>query len=110
MRKTLFILSVLSTFILMASFVEAMDKSEVDSKIKKIESYLEKPGGPGSNGKIMFSLLLESILQAAPETGCRQLFQNGPGYSKEEPKVDKIDACVKNLLDLAVMIVTPMRR
>lgn len=164
MRKTLFILTVLSILVLIVNFVEPVDKSEVDAKIKKIASYLEKPGGPGSDGKIMFTLLLESILQAAPETGFPPEFTENMKKAKEisdstslfDPNgvvylhkayrlinsgrdfqmpdsiseiqdavnygkmvlatarknltVDKIDDCVRNLLEIAVMIVTPKYR
>jgi hypothetical protein len=163
-RKTLFILTVLSILVLIVNFVEPVDKSEVDAKIKKIASYLEKPGGPGSDGKIMFTLLLESILQAAPETGFPPEFTENMKKAKEisdstslfDPNgvvylhkayrlinsgrdfqmpdsiseiqdavnygkmvlatarknltVDKIDDCVRNLLEIAVMIVTPKYR
>lgn len=69
MRKTVIILTVISIFVLISNCVEATDKAEVDAKIKEVASYLDKPGGPGSDGKIMFTLLLEAILQVAPETG-----------------------------------------
>jgi len=164
MRKILFILLVLSIFILIDNFVLGMNKNEVDAKIKKIVSYLEKPGGPGSDGKIMFTLLLESIIQAAPETGFPPEFienmekakeisdstslfdpdgtvylhkayrlinsgrdfqmpdsisdiQDAVNYCKmllatarKNLEVEKFDECVKNLLDVAVMIVTPMHK
>ncbi|MDH5384225.1 MAG: hypothetical protein OEY18_05905, partial [Candidatus Aminicenantes bacterium] len=68
MRKTVIILTIISIIVLISNFVEAADKAEVDAKIKKVASYLDKPEGPGADGKIMFTLLLEAILQAAPET------------------------------------------
>lgn len=140
------------------------DLSEVDGKIKKVISYLETPGGPGSNGKIMFTLLLESILDAAPHTSYPPEFianmekakdiadttslldpdgidclrktyrlindgkdhqmpdsiseiQDAVDYAKieltsarKDIKAGKIDSCVKRLLDIAVMIVTPMHK
>ncbi|NIO48214.1 MAG: hypothetical protein GTN73_02065 [Candidatus Aminicenantes bacterium] len=69
MRKTVIILAVISIFVFISNCVESTDKAEVDAKIKEVASYLDKPGGPGSDGKIMFTLLLEAILQVAPETG-----------------------------------------
>jgi len=69
MRKTVFILTLISIFVFMSGFAEALDKADVEAKIKQIASYLDRPGGPGSDGKIMFTLLLEAILQVAPQTG-----------------------------------------
>jgi hypothetical protein len=69
MRKTVFIFALVFFFVLLSVFAEAMDQADVQAKIKQIASYLEKPGGPGADGKIMFTLLLEAILQVAPDTG-----------------------------------------
>jgi len=164
MRKTVFILAILSIFILMSVLTGATDLSEVDAKIKKIISYLDTPGGPGSNGKIMFTLLLESILDTAPDTSYPPEFianmekakdiadttslfnpdgidylhkayrlindgkdhqmpdsiseiQDAVDYAKMELasarkdlKAGKIDSCAKRLLEIAVMIVTPMHK
>jgi hypothetical protein len=162
MRKTVFILTILSIFIFMSVLAEATDKAEVNAKIKKIASYLDKPGDPGSDGKIMLTLLLEAILETAPDTGFLPEFtenmekakdisdstslfnpdgavylhkayrlindgkdfqmpssiseiQDAVNYAKMELasarkdlKVGKTDSCVKRLLEIAVMIVTPM--
>ena len=164
MRKTAFILAVLSIFILISVLSGATDLSKVDSKIKKVASYLDTPGGPGSNGKIMFTLLLESILDIAPDTTYPPEFtanmekakeiadttsvfnpdgidylnkayrlindgkdhqmpdsiseiQDAVDYAKMELasarkdlKAGKTDSCVNRLLDIAVMIVTPMHK
>jgi len=164
MRKTIFIFAILSFFIFMSVLAEASDLSEVDAKIEKVASYLDKPDGPGSDGKIMFTLLLEAILEAAPDTSfppeftdnmekakdisdttsffnpdgavylnkAYRLINNGKDHqmpssvskiqdavnyakvelasARKDLKVGKIDSCVKRLLDIAVMIVTPMHR
>ncbi len=68
MRKTIFILAILSIFIIISILVKATEKADVDAKIEKIASYLDQPGGPGSDGKIMFAMLLEAILETAPGT------------------------------------------
>jgi len=82
-RKTLFILSVLSIFIWIVSFVEGTDRSDLVAKIEKIKSCLERPGGPGPDGDMMFTWLLESILQAAPETGFPPEFTENMRRAKE---------------------------
>ena len=164
MRKTVFILALICIFVLMSGFVEATDQTDVDTKIKQVASYLDKPGGPGSDGKIMFALLLEAILQAAPDTGflpefvenmkkakeiadstslfnpdgvvylhkAYRLINSGNNFqmpgsiseiedavnyirmelatARKNLKVGQMDACVKILLNVAVMIVTPMHR
>jgi len=164
MRKTVIILTVISIFVLISNFVEATDKAEVDAKIKKVASYLDKPEGPGADGKIMFTLLLEAILQAAPETGfppeftenmekaknisdskslihpdgvvylhkAYRLVNSGNDFqmpssiseiqdvvnyvkmelatARKNLKVGKTDSCVKKLLEIAVMIVTPLHQ
>lgn len=164
MKKTTFILAVLAVFILAVGSAEAMDKAALEAKIKTIASYLEKPEGPGSEAKTMFTLLIESVLQAAPESGfppeftenmkkAKEIFDSTsifnpdgvvylhkayrlvnagqdfqtPASVKEIPdavnyikmllataiknlKVDKIGDCVRNLLETAVMIVTPKIR
>ena len=69
MKKILSILAILFIFTFMSALADATDLSDVDAKIEKIASYLETPGGPGSDGKIMFTLLLEAILETAPDTG-----------------------------------------
>jgi hypothetical protein len=47
--------------------VEANDLQAVDAGIKRIMSYLDKPGGPGEDGKIMFQMLLDILPQIAVE-------------------------------------------
>ncbi len=164
MKKTLCILAILLIFTFMFALADATDLSEVDAKIEKISSYLETPGGPGSEGKIMFTLLLEAILETVPDTSFPPEFadnmekakdisdttsllnpdgaaylnnayrlindgkdhqmpssvskiQDAVNYAKVELasarkdlKAGKIDSCVKRLLDIAVMIVTPMHK
>jgi hypothetical protein len=164
MRKTVFILTIILIFVLISNFVKAADKAEIDEKIKKVASYLDKPEGPGSDGKIMFTLLLEAILEATPETGFPPLFaesmekakdisdstslfnpdgavylhkayrlvnsgndfqmpssiseiQDAVNYAKmglaearKNLKIGKTGLCVKKLLEIAVMIVTPMHK
>jgi hypothetical protein len=164
MRKTAFILTLIFGFVLMSSLIEGVDQTDVDTKIKQAASYLEKPGGPAEDRKIMVTLLLEAILQAAPDTGfppefvenmkkakeisdstsvlnpdgivylhnAFRLINSGndfemPGSIKEiqdavnyirmelasarkNLKAGKMDACVKILLEAALMIVTPMYR
>ncbi|MFC2165250.1 hypothetical protein ACFLT2_09670 [Acidobacteriota bacterium] len=164
MRKTVFILAILSIFIFMSVLSGATDKDEVAAKIKKIASYLDKPEVSGSDGVIMFTLLLEAILEAAPDTSfppeftenmekandiadttslfnpdgiaylskAYRLINNGKDHqmpdsiseiqdavdyakmeltsARKDLKAGKIDSCVKRLLDIAVMIVTPMHK
>jgi hypothetical protein len=74
MRKTPFIFLVLSIFILMVSIGEGAFASELNAKIMTIKSYMVKPGGLGPDGEVKFTLLLETILQAAPETHYPQEF------------------------------------
>lgn len=148
----------------MSLLAGATDKAKIDKKIKEIVSYLDKPGGPGSDGKIMFALVLEVILDIAPETSFPPEFisnmkkakdiadstslfnpegvahlhkayrttNDGKDYqipgsiskiqdavdhaklefasAREDLKADKTESCVKRLLGLAVMIVTPMHK
>lgn len=162
MKKTGSIMIVSFLIGLMTSPVLSWDKSAVDEKIKDIAAYLDKPGGPGSDGKIMFSLLLEAILEAAPETDfppefsanmekAKQLadstsifnpdgivylhkayrlinggedfifpesineIQDAANYirmelaaSRKNIRVDQMESCIKGLLKVAIMIVTPM--
>lgn len=44
---------------------EPNDLQALDAGIKKIMSYLDKPGGPGEDGKIMFKMLLDILPQVA---------------------------------------------
>ena len=83
MRKAVFILALLFCFVFICGLAEATEKADVGAKIKQIASYLEKPGGPGSDGKIMFTLLLEAILQVAPETGFPPEFVENMEKAKE---------------------------
>jgi hypothetical protein len=83
MKKTVFILMLIFGFVLMSSLVEAADQTDVDTKIKQAASYLEKPGGPGEEGKTMVTLLLEAILQAAPDTGFPPEFVQNMEKAKE---------------------------
>ena len=83
MRKTIFILSLIFILVFASGFVEAMDKADLDAKIKKIASYLDRPEGPGEDGKLMVTLLLEAILEAAPETGFPPEFAQNMGKAKE---------------------------
>lgn len=161
-KKTVLILATISIFVLLFNFAEATEKIEIDTKIKKIASYLNMPGGPGADGEIMFNLLLEAILEAAPKTGfppeffesiekakgisdstsflnpdcfvylhkayrlvnsgndfqmpgCISEVQDAVNYVKielaaarENLKTDNPDGCVKKLLIVTIMIVTPM--
>jgi hypothetical protein len=68
MKKTAFILMLTCVFALMSSLTEGADQTDIDTKIKQAASYLERPGGPGEDGKTMVTVLLEAILQAAPDT------------------------------------------
>jgi hypothetical protein len=83
MRKTAFILAPVLIFVFTFGFAQSTQKSDVAAKIKQVASYLEKPGGPGSDGKIMFTLLLEAILQAAPDTGFPPEFVENIEKTKE---------------------------
>ncbi|OGD19722.1 MAG: hypothetical protein A2Y69_06795 [Candidatus Aminicenantes bacterium RBG_13_59_9] len=83
MRKALFIISIMSILILMGSALEGMDTRELQTKIEKIKSCLERPGGPGPDGDMMFNWLLEAILQAAPETGFPPEFTENMKKAKE---------------------------
>ena len=164
MKKPLFILALIIIFVLAIDFVEATAQTDIDAKIKHIASYLDKPEGPGSDGKIMVTLLLEAILQAAPDTGfppefaenmekakeisdstsvlnpdgivylhkAYQLINAGNDFqmpssireiqdavnqikmdlatARKKLKSGQTDACVKGLLEVALMIVTPVQR
>jgi hypothetical protein len=164
MKKTAFIIVLTCVFVLMSGFGEATDQTDLDARIKKIASYLDRPEGPGEDGKLMVTLLLEAILEAAPDTGfppefaenmekakgisdstsvlnpegivylhkAYRLVNSGndfemPGSIKEiqdavnyirielasarkSLKVGKMDACVKILLEVTLMIVTPVYR
>ncbi len=164
MRKTACFLSVLSILILIVNAIEAMDKSKVDAKIKGVSSYLERPGGPGSCAKIMFTSLIESILQVGSGTEFPPEFiksiekakqisdstsvfdpdgvaclkrayrlinsdhdfqmagnisgiQDVVNYAKTlldaartNLKADNLKECVKSLLDVTMMILTPIQR
>jgi hypothetical protein len=164
MKKTIFILTLIFGFALLPSLVKAADQTDVDAKIKQIASYLDKPGGPGEDGKTMVTLLLETILQAAPETGFSPEFVENMNKAKEisdstsvlnpdgivylhkayrlahsgndfempgsireiqdavnyirmelasarkSLKAGKTDACIKTLIEVALMIVTPVYR
>ena len=83
MRKAVFILVTLSIFVFASVPAESTDLSQVDAKIKKITSYLDKPGGPGSDGKIMFALLLEAILETTPDTSFPPEFSENMEKAKE---------------------------
>ena len=83
MRKTVFVLALVLLFVVAFGFAQSTDKADVGAKIKQIASYLEKPGGPGSDGKIMFALLLEAILQVAPQTGFPPEFVENMQKAKE---------------------------
>ena len=162
MKKSFSILTLVLIFVLAAGPAGTMDKADVDAKIKKIASYLDKPGGPGEDGKLMVTLLLEAILEAAPETGyppefvgnmkkakeisdstsvldsegiehlhkAFRLINSGSDFefpssikeiqdavnyirvelatAREKLKSGQTDACVKILLEAALMIVTPI--
>ena len=164
MKKSFSVLILIFTFVLAAGLAGAMDKPDLDAKIKKIASYLDRPGGPGEDGKLMVTLLLEAILEAAPETGFPPEFAQNMGKAKEisdstsvldpdgiaylhkayrlvnsggdfefpsgikeiQDAVDRIkielaaareklksgqtDACVKTLLEVVLMVVTPVVR
>ncbi len=164
MKKSFSILILIFTFMLAAGLAGAMDKADLDAKIKKVASYLDRPGGPGEDGKLMVTLLLEAILQAAPDTNFPSEFAQDMGKAKEisdstsvldpdgivflhkayrlinsgsdfefpssireiQDAVDHIkiklatareklksgqtDACVKTLLEVVLMIVTPVVR
>jgi hypothetical protein len=164
MKKTLLILAVLTIFVLMSDLAEAVEKDSVAAKIKKIASYLDKPKGPGSEGVAMFNLLLEAILEAAPDTNfppeftenmkkakeisdtesflspdgvvylrkARRLINDGEefkipssiseiqdavnyaqielGWARKYIDLGKNEDCIRKLLDVAVMIVTPMHK
>jgi hypothetical protein len=83
MRKTIFILAFVFIFLFAFGFARSTEKADVGAKIKQIASYLEKPGGPGSDGKIMFTLLLEAILLVAPDTGFPPEFVENMEKAKE---------------------------
>lgn len=162
MRKTISIFAILSILVFISIFAQATDKDEIAAKIKKIASYLDKPEGPGSDGVLMFTLLLEAILETAPDTNfppeftenmqkakdisdsesflspdgvvylhkARRLINDGKdfqmpssiseiqdavnyakielGWARKYIKTGKADECIRKLLDIAVMIVTPM--
>ena len=164
MRKTLFILAILTVFILMSVHAEEVDKEAVAAKITKIASYLDKPEGPGSDGVLMFTMLLEAILETAPGTNfppeftenmkkakeisdtesflspdgvvylhkARRLINDGKefqvpssiseiqdavnyarielGWARKYIDLGKNEDCIRKLLDVAVMIVTPMHK
>lgn len=164
MKKTIVTLTISSILLFTSVFADVTDKDEVAAKIKKISSYLDKPGGPGSDGVLMFTLLLEAILETAPETSfppeftenmqkakdisdsesflspdgvvflhkARRLINDGEdfqmpesiseiqdavnyaqielGWARKYIKTGKPDECVRKLLDVAVMIVTPMHK
>ena len=163
MRKTLFILVILTIFIFTSVLAEEVDKEAVAAKIKKISSYLDKqPEGPASDGVLMFHLLLDAILETAPGTNfppeftenmrkakeiseaesflspdgvvylhkARRLINDGKefqmpssiseiqdavnyaqielGWAQKYIGLGKNEDCIRKLLDVAVMIVTPM--
>ena len=164
MRKALFILAILTIFFSMSLVAETVDKDSVAAKIKKIASYLDKPDGPGSDGVLMFTMLLEAILETAPGADfppeftenmkkakeiaenesflnpdgvvylhkARRLINNGQdftmpssvseikdavnyaqielGWARKYIDLGKNEDCIRKLLDVAVMIVTPMHK
>jgi len=164
MRKVLTAFAILLIFVLFSVFVEAVDKDAVAAKIKKIASYLDKPEGPDSDGVLMFTLLLEAILETAPDTifppefteymkkakdisdsesflspdgvvylhKARRLINDGEdftmpdaisqiqdavnyarielGWARKYTDLGQNEDCIRKLLDVAVMIVTPMHR
>lgn len=83
MRKTISILSLIFILVFASGSVEATYRADLDAKIKKIASYLDRPGGPGEGGKLMVTLLLEAILEAAPETKFPPAFVENMNKAKE---------------------------
>jgi hypothetical protein len=164
MRNKVFILAILTIFIFISILTAEVDKDAVAEKIKKISSYLDKPGGPGSDGVLMFTMLLEAILETAPDTNfppeftenmkkakeisdsesflspdgvvylrkARRLINDGEefkmpssiseiqdavnyaqielGWARKYIKIGKNEDCIRKLLDISVMIVTPMHK
>lgn len=164
MRKTLFILTILTIFISMSLMAETVDKDSVAAKIKEIASYLDKPGGPGSDGILMFHMLLDAIIEITPDTRfdpefmenmkkareiaenesfldpdgvvylhkARRMINKGEdftmpssiseikdavnyarielGWARKYIDLGNKEGCIRKLLDVAVMIVTPMQK
>lgn len=83
MKRTAFILALIFGFAVMSSFGEAAGQTPIDAKIKQVISYLDRPEGPGECGIAMVTLLLEVILEAAPETGFPPEFSQNMKKAKE---------------------------
>jgi len=81
MKKSFFIVVILS--LMLAVFLAGMDTRPLLTKIEKIKSCLERPGGPGPDGDLIFTWLLEAILEAAPETGYPPGFAENIKKAKE---------------------------
>jgi hypothetical protein len=163
-KKTAFIIGLIFGFALMSSLGATNDQTDLDAKIQQVVSYLDKPGGPGEDGKTAVTLLLEAILEAASETGfppafienmnkakeisdstsvldaevivhlhkAYRLINSGNDFefpssikeiqdavdhikgelatAREKLKSGQTDACVKTLLEVVLMIVTPVSR
>lgn len=83
MKKSLSFLSLIFFVVLTSGLAGAADQTDLDAKIKQAASYLDRPGGPGEDGLLMVTLLLEAILEAAPDTGFPPEFAENMKKAKE---------------------------
>jgi hypothetical protein len=164
MKKTVFTLGLIFCFVLMSNLRAAADQTSIDAKIERVISFLDKPEGPGKDGKTMVTLLIGVITEAAPETGfppefaenmekakeisdstsvlnqdsiaylhkAYRLINSGNDFefpssikeiqdavnyikgelatAREKLKSGQTDACIEILLEVTLMIVTPVQR